>query len=120
MGGGETAPIPEPIDTNAIMQDMMGMITPMMNEMMMGMQGMVSGMMGAMSSQPPPLPNFPDIDIPEALDFEALEKELAMQARGQEAVEVARRYGADDTLHAPLLLEEPETTEEGLLAGISA
>lgn len=117
MGGGDVMypEPPEPVDTQEMMNEMMGMITPMMNQMMSGMQSMMAGV-GA--SAPPAIPNFPEIEMPEPMDFEAMEEEISQRARGQQAVETAQKYGETDTLHASLLLDEPETSDDNLLGGI--
>jgi len=107
-GGGSYRPPPPPPPPQQSSADMLAEMMPFFQAMMQQNQAFMSRM-AAMRPAPPQLP---EIEMPEPIDFEQEQETLETRVRGQNAVENARKYGRTDTLHAPLLLDDPDTTQD--------
>lgn len=116
------APTPPAEATNPVlsfqemMAQMMEMLMPMLGSMFGSMNEAMGAMMEGMSAAS--IPQFPEIEVPEPIDFEEQEKTLQQRLSGQRLVDLQKKYGMGDTLHSPLLLDDPSTTDEGNLSGI--
>ena len=90
-----------------LMAQMMGMLMPLMGQMM------------AMA-RPPEIPEAPTPETPatdEPVDWKKKQEELDAKMAADQAAEDARKYGTEDTIHTSPLLDFPEDTRGSLLTG---
>jgi len=101
-GGGSIPPVP-PAQSTA---DIMAQLMPFFQMMQQQNAALIRSMARMQRAVPPP----PKVEMPEPIDFTEQQKTLEARAKGKRAVELARKYGRTDTIHAPLLYDDPETT----------